>query len=74
MNTTDVCTIQLTYSATPTLKKRKQNNKHTFLVGRAYVMQLPILVNIYFEFYGLSECSISRKFYETHVEVFKSLH
>ena len=33
-----------------------------------------IVVNIYLEFYGLAECSISRKFYETHLEVFKSLH
>ena len=28
------------------------------------------LVNICFEFYGLAECSISRKFYATHLEVF----
>ena len=32
------------------------------------------LVNIYFGFYRLAECSISRKFYKTHLEVFKSLH
>ena len=32
-----------------------------------------LLVNIYFVYYELAECSISWKFYETHLEVFKSL-
>ena len=32
-----------------------------------------VVVNYYFEFYRLAECSIFRKFYEIHLEVFKSL-
>ena len=35
---------------------------------------LYILVDIHFDFCAPSYCSISRKFYETHLEVFKSLH
>ena len=31
------------------------------------------IANIYFRYYHLADCSISRKFYETYLEVFKSL-
>ena len=54
-------------------KNKKMNFKWKSGVSK-YIHTYLHLVNIYFEFYGLAECSISRKFYKTYLEVFKSLY
>ena len=54
-------------------RAKKERRKNGTGLNSCY-LKVKILVNIYFGFYGLAECSISRKFYKTHLEVFKSLH
>ena len=68
-------TNELAYTFLRPLRQLKTTKNHQLWPTEVLkdIWYILSLVNIYFVYYELAECSISWKFYETHLEVFKSL-